>query len=177
MCCACGAVNAAHVQAALMCRTCASYSHISYMRSMYATCVRNMRHLQTCMIQECCTCVSCMYAYYNVMHICRLHTCKLLVVLLCAACIYAYYYSATSLLHILGIYTAYMLHILGIYTAYILAAHIRHVYSIRTSHIRHLYFMCAAYTKIEMRHMYGTYKHMRCACIQLFICSMYASNT
>ena len=99
MCCAYGAVNAAHVQAALMCRTCASYCHTSYMRSMYATCVRNMCCLHTCMLQVCCTSVSCMYACYNVLHICRLHTCKLLVFLICAACTHAYDYSAAYMLH------------------------------------------------------------------------------
>ena len=64
MCCAYGAVNAAHVQAALMCRTCASFCHTSFMRNMYATCVRNMCCLHTCMLQVCCTSVCCMYAYY-----------------------------------------------------------------------------------------------------------------
>ena len=99
MCCAYGAVNAAHVQAALMCRICASYCHTSYMRSMYATCVRNMCCLHTCMLQVCCTSVSCMYACYNVLHICCLHTCKLLVFLICAACTHAYYYSAAYMPH------------------------------------------------------------------------------
>ena len=94
MCCAYGAVTAAHVQVALMCRTCASYCHTSYMCNMYATCVRNMCCLHTCMLQVCCTSVSCMYACYNVLHICRLHTCKLLVFLIYAACIHACYYSA-----------------------------------------------------------------------------------
>ena len=89
VCCAYGAVNAAHVQAALMCRTCASFCHTSYMRNMYATCVRDMRCLHTCMLQVCCTSVSCMYAYYysaaymplahmqatDIPHMCILHTC------------------------------------------------------------------------------------------------------
>ena len=64
VCCTYGAMNAAHVQAALICRTCASYCHTSYMRNMYATCVRDMHCLHTCMLQVCCTCVSCMYAHY-----------------------------------------------------------------------------------------------------------------
>ena len=64
MCCIYGAVNAAHVQAALMCRTCASYCHTSYMCNMYATCVRNMCCLHTCMLQVCCTSVSCIHACY-----------------------------------------------------------------------------------------------------------------
>ena len=44
-------------------------------------------------------------------------------------------------------------------------------------------FMRTAYTKIVMRHMYASYKHMRFAeymhaqCVQLFISSMYASRT
>ena len=87
MCCAYGAVNAAHVQAALMCRTCASFCHTSYMHNMYATCVRDMRCLHTCILQVCCTSVSCMYAVYmllthmqatSVPHMCSLHTCILL---------------------------------------------------------------------------------------------------
>ena len=111
-----------HVQAALMCRTCASYCHTSYMRNMYATCVHDMCCLHTCMLKVCCTSVSCMYAYYysaaymplahmqatsvsqhdllaymhttTVLHTHCLHTCRLLVFLICAACIHAYYYSA-----------------------------------------------------------------------------------
>ena len=51
--CSDGAVNAAHVQAALMCRTCASVCHTSYMHNMYATCVCDM-----C----CCTHACYMYA-------------------------------------------------------------------------------------------------------------------
>ena len=86
------AVNAAHVQVALMCRKCASYCHTSYMCNMYATCVRDICCLHTCMLQVCCTSVSCMYAYYysaaymplapmqasSVPHMCSLHTCILL---------------------------------------------------------------------------------------------------
>ena len=111
MCCAYGAVNAAHVQSVLMCRTCASFCHTSYMRNMYATCVRDMCCLYTCMLQVCCTSVSCMYACYSVLHTCCLHTCKLLVFLICAACIHAYYYSAAYLAAHIRMYTAYIRHI------------------------------------------------------------------
>ena len=93
MCCAYGAAFTAQVQAALMCRTCASYCHTSYMRNMYATFVCDMCCLHTCMLQVCCTSVSCMYACYSVLHTCCLHTCKLPVFLIRAACIHAYYYS------------------------------------------------------------------------------------
>ena len=56
VCCAYGAVNAAHVQAALMCRTCASFCHTSYMHNMYATCVHNvlLAHMHaTGMLHKC----------------------------------------------------------------------------------------------------------------------------
>ena len=105
MCCAYGAVNAAHVQAALMCRTCASFCHTSYMRNMYVTCVRNMCCLHTCKLQVCCTRVCCMYAYYysaaymplahmqptSVPHIRSLHTCILLQCCVHATCTHATY--------------------------------------------------------------------------------------
>ena len=101
VCCAYGAVNAAHVQAALMCCTCASFCHTSYMR--------------TCMLLVYVTCTTCTHASYRyaahvpltcihittVLRTCHLHTCKLLAFLICAACIHACYYSAAymSLTH------------------------------------------------------------------------------
>ena len=137
-----------------MCRTCASFCHTSYMHNMYATCVRDMRCLHTCMLQVCCTCVSCMYAYYystaymplahmqatsvphmcslhtymhitTVLHTCRLHTCKLLVFLIiCAACIHA-------VLHTCRLYTCKLLVFLicaaCIHAYYYSAAYMHHI--------------------------------------------------
>ena len=94
VCCAYGAVNAAHVQAVFMCRTCASYCHTSYMCNMHATCVRDMHCLHTCVLQVCCASVSCMYAYYySAAYMPLAHMQATSVPHKCAACIYACYYS------------------------------------------------------------------------------------
>ena len=99
-----------------MCRTCASFCHTSYMHNMYATCVRDMRCLHTIMLQVCCTCVSCMYAYYystaymplahmqatSVPHMCSLHTCS-------AAYMPLVHMQATSVPHMCSLHTCILL--------------------------------------------------------------------
>ena len=77
-------------------------------------------------------------------------------------------------------YKACIQHTCCIYTC-CLAAHIRHIYSIHDAHIRHL-FSCGCIHKIEMHHMYATYKHTRCAeymhaeYVQLFMCSTHCAH-
>ena len=95
-CCTCASCT--YVQATAIPHRCAAC-----MLLVYATCAAGTH--------ACYTSVSCMYACYNVLHICRLHTCKLLVFLICVACIHAYYYSAAYTLHILDMYTVYIRHI------------------------------------------------------------------
>ena len=92
MCCAYGTVNAAHVQAALMCRTCSSYCRTSIcsacMLLVYAACAActhacyrytTQVFLALCMLLQCCvhpTCHICKLLVFLIM--CSLHTCILL---------------------------------------------------------------------------------------------------
>ena len=83
-------------------------------------------------------------------------------------CIHTAYISAT-LLHILGMYTAYILHTCT-------PAHVTHVCCTRAAHTIHPYCMHARTQKLVQHHTHAiqAYEEMYAVCVQLFTCSMYA---
>ena len=88
VCCAYGVVNAAHVQAALMCRTCASFCHTSYSA--------------TCMLLVYSTCAARTHACYSMLHKCLLHVC---ILLYSAAYMLLAHMQATSVPHMCSLHT------------------------------------------------------------------------
>ena len=84
------------------------------------------------------------------------------------AYIHTAYISAT-LLHILGMYTAYILHTCT-------PAHVTHVCCTRAAHTIHPYCIHAHTQKLVQRHTHAiqAYEEMHAVCVQLFTCSMYA---
>ena len=83
-------------------------------------------------------------------------------------CIHTAYISAT-LLHILGMYTAYILHTCT-------PAHVTHVCCTHAAHTIHPYCMHARTQKLVQHHTHAiqAYEEMYAVCVQLFTCSMYA---
>ena len=141
MCYAYGAFNAAHVQAALMCRICASFCHILY----YAqhVCYLCMRHMLLAHMHATGMLLKCL------LHVCMLqHAAYMLlthmqatIFLVCAASIHGIICSAayTLLTHMQATSIPRMcsLHHAYYYSAAYFAAHIRHVYSIHAAYIQH----------------------------------------
>ena len=84
------------------------------------------------------------------------------------AYIHTAYISAT-LLHILGMYTAYILHMCT-------PAHVTHLCCMHAAHTIHPYCIHAHTQKLVQRHTHAiqAYEEMHAVCVQLFTCSMYA---
>ena len=123
---------------------------------IHATGMLHKCFLHVCMLQRAAYMPLAHMQATSIPHMCSLHTCMLL-----QCCIHAAYISAT-LLHILGMYTAYILHTCT-------PAHVTHVCCTHAAHTIHQHIACMCVHKNWFSTIRMPYKHMK-KCMQ-FVCN------